>query len=340
MAESTLSLDYSMIRRAIGRFLGWDRDPANWSATQTTDGTDFLRQGARQFYWAPPLPGERTAHEWSFLRPTTTIDLWGSQSSTCDGAPTDVANSVVTADDSIFFPSMVGHAITIGSTTTTVVSYTSATQATVGANVNSEGDEAAITLTSDGVYRLPDDYGAMEGDLTFALADSRTQRIQIAGEGHIRQAWNQYGSGHTSTPLLAAVRPIAAHDATVGQRFELLAAPVPDGDYTISFRYQANPDLLDDTDVYHLGGTPHAQTFLESCLAIAERTMNDVEGIHYAAFLRALAASVSFDRNANSPRRQGYNRDDSDGVAALDTAHGQVGTVVRYNDQDPLYYGS
>jgi len=61
----SLQITYSELRREIGRFLGYDRDPDNWDATQTADVADILNAGMRAFYW--PNVGE-SRYSWSFLR--------------------------------------------------------------------------------------------------------------------------------------------------------------------------------------------------------------------------------------------------------------------------------
>lgn len=64
----SLSITYATLRREIGRFLGYDRDPSNWSADQIADVADILASGLRSFYFPP-------GHSWSFLRPTATLSL-------------------------------------------------------------------------------------------------------------------------------------------------------------------------------------------------------------------------------------------------------------------------
>lgn len=72
MAESSLSLGFSDLRSEIGYFLGYTRDSGNWSAGEITEINAVLSAGLRQFYFPPPL-GQGLPHEWSFLRPITTI---------------------------------------------------------------------------------------------------------------------------------------------------------------------------------------------------------------------------------------------------------------------------
>lgn len=74
MAESSLSITYSQLQRHVGRYLGWDRDPTNWTSSQTTDFGDILAAGLRKFYF-PMLPDGGQMFEWSFLRPRATLPL-------------------------------------------------------------------------------------------------------------------------------------------------------------------------------------------------------------------------------------------------------------------------
>lgn len=71
----SLEITYADLRREIGRFLGWGRDPSTWSSARCSDGSDILKSGLRKFYAPAPLPGEKYSHEWSFLKPTTTMTL-------------------------------------------------------------------------------------------------------------------------------------------------------------------------------------------------------------------------------------------------------------------------
>ena len=73
MAESSLSLGFPELRTAIGFFLGYGRSSGSWSADAILEIAEVLNAGLRQFYFPPPV-GNETPHEWSFLRPTTTMD--------------------------------------------------------------------------------------------------------------------------------------------------------------------------------------------------------------------------------------------------------------------------
>jgi len=74
----SLQISYDELRREIGRFLGYDRDPDDWESAQTTDVTDILKSGLRNFYW--PNIGEQR-YVWSFLRKLDTIETAADTSS-------------------------------------------------------------------------------------------------------------------------------------------------------------------------------------------------------------------------------------------------------------------
>lgn len=72
--SSGLKIHYDEVRREIGRALGFDRDPSEFEADQTTDVADVIKAGLRDFYWWPDIEGI-PKHKWSFLCPQATINL-------------------------------------------------------------------------------------------------------------------------------------------------------------------------------------------------------------------------------------------------------------------------
>jgi hypothetical protein len=103
MAESTLSVTINSIRREIGAFIGWGRNPASWSADNITDGDDIIARGLRMFYFPPTEEGE-PIYEWSFLRVNGTITL---ATSDYDYDLTDDFSGTM-IDDSVTWASGVG----------------------------------------------------------------------------------------------------------------------------------------------------------------------------------------------------------------------------------------
>lgn len=73
MAESTLSITYAELRRAIGFDRGLGRDPSIWISKDVVDVDDVIRSGLRRFYNPPG------GHVWSFLKPHLTVDTVAAQ---------------------------------------------------------------------------------------------------------------------------------------------------------------------------------------------------------------------------------------------------------------------
>lgn len=180
-------------------------------------------------------------------------------------------------------------------------------------------------------YTLSANFGGMIGPLTYANTDNRWFPIEITGENRIRILRQRDYSETTTDPKLAAIRPISS-DGGNGQRFQLMLWPTPDKAYTLSYRYHALPNKLTAAKPYPLGGEAHAETILESCLAVAESRMDNVAGIHSAAFQQRLAASIAYDQEMNTPERMGYNGDGSEAAMLSEQANRSLnGDIVKYN---------
>jgi len=68
-----MKITYDELRRSIGRHLGWDRNPDNWSAEETTDAADIIKNGTHGVYW-PTLEGI-PAHKRPFLCKTDPVSI-------------------------------------------------------------------------------------------------------------------------------------------------------------------------------------------------------------------------------------------------------------------------
>ena len=165
-------------------------------------------------------------------------------------------------------------------------------------------------------YELPADFAIIDGPLIYPAGSSVLYpNIPIVSEHTIRQ--NIQATDSSGRPRMAAVRPKPIDDMG-GTRYEILLWPVPDDTYNLTYRYQRNPSLLPADSALPLGGQPHAQTVLEACLSAGEElgveTAQNSKGLHSARFMECLAASVSHDRNANSPESLGMQYDKSEAM--------------------------
>jgi hypothetical protein len=236
VAESSLSQGLPDFEAEVGHFLGYTRTSANWSAAEHTEIEQIIHRGYRQFLFPPPLNGK--VHEWTFLKPTTTLS----------------------------------------------------------------------TTASDYDYDLPDNFGTLLSNFTFAV-DTGWMSVVSVGEAKIREM-RQMGS-QSGRPQFCAVRPSSTAPTTTGQRFEVIFYPTPDATYVLTYRYMIQAEsMYDSTRPYPYGGTAHCDTILESCLALAEQRNDDEMGIHTKKFYERLGASIEYDKR-QSPDYYGVNTDKS-----------------------------
>jgi len=258
-APTDLTIDLNYLKRIVGRHMGITAHPGAWTHKQAEEVNEAVRGGLRRFYTPPVLPGERWAHEWSFLRPLESL------------------------------------------------------------------------TTMDGVYEydLPEDLAWIDGPLTYDPGTSYIYPpLKIRPEWEVRGRHQQLQT--TGRPEMAAIRPKPDIDGD-GTRYQIVLWPKPDGEYTLNYRYRTNPTLLSSGIAKPVGGMPHAQTIIESCLLSAEELMGGKTGDRYARYLELLKTSVSHDRVAASPGSLGMGRDGSDGYGNWNYRD-MFANVVTYND--------
>lgn len=182
---------------------------------------------------------------------------------------------------------------------------------------------------------LPDDFGGIEGQLTLSDENSRSfWPIAVYGGPRVRQALANYPDT-TGCPVMAGLEAVRGTSPTAGQRQTLLFYPTADQAYSVRLNYYVLPDFLTGDMPYALGGMAHAETVLESCLAIAEQRVDDASTVHTMKFKERLAASISLDRRSK-PQVIGYNADRSDGKhwPTRRAAHGWP-TVITFDGVEP-----
>lgn len=185
-------------------------------------------------------------------------------------------------------------------------------------------------LASDNDYDLPDIFASMEGDMTFQPTDNVWHTVRRSGIGEVR-AMLQKSDSLTGWPLIVAVYPKSS-DGVLGQRFGALFFPTPDQNYTLTYRFNLQPNALTAANPYPLGGARHAETLLESCLAVAEARFQDEMTTHRTRFQECLQASISIDDRDFKPEYLGRNRDRSVYPAGRSwRGHDLDSDIVHYN---------
>lgn len=168
---------------------------------------------------------------------------------------------------------------------------------------------ASLTLASGAsTVALPDDYGGVEGQIAVSTSGSTAWLpVDFGPIGDVYNAEAQYPTT-TGRPLMACVEPIKGTTAKKGQHSQLRIWPIADQAYTLRFPYYVNGNVLTTANPYPLGGAQHAETVLESCLAVAEKRLDNNATVHTMEFMQQLAASISVDRQ-QKPQVYGYNGD-------------------------------
>lgn len=169
---------------------------------------------------------------------------------------------------------------------------------------------ATLALTSsDYDYDLPDSFGDIEGDMTFATTDYKRGPVKRVGEGQIRAL--REASTSSGPPQYFALRVKDTTLATESSRYEVIFWPTPDTTYTMSYRGAVNIDALATTTHYPLGGAQHAETARAAVMAAAEESLNDGQQNWQQKFAALLAQSMRID--ARKDREYfGYMADRSD----------------------------
>ncbi len=311
--RSDLSAEYLMIRKRVAFYLGYGLDPSRWmDGTNRANNLDLaMEAGIRQFA-SPPIVDFKQ-HEWSFMKPLKTLVTDGTLSGTASLTTlvTSTISAVQTAT-ALFSPHTVDRTLSFSagsgnSGSYTVLTYVNSQQVYVS-GADAADETGAFTVTDNGEYLLPPDFGWMEGRITFANDESYAS-IPIVPEGHIREKLQWYDTA--DVPRLAAIKPVQTHDAAQGQQWKLVLWPTPDATYNLTYKYSVEPAKLAAGIPFPRGGLAHSETIIQSCIACAEGIVNRVsEGPEFGKFLRLLAASISRDRQG-APETIGYVGDPS-----------------------------
>ena len=314
MAESTLAITFDDLKKAVAHQLGKGVVEAKWSAGDLVKIDMIIKRGLRQFYFPSPIFGISRGrqeiieppYEWSFLKPIATLTTVASYIT----GTVAVVSGVCTLIGGVWPSWAAEHGtLVIDTVEYAITTRDGDTQLTVVGDDVTAGAE--YSLVHDGNYDLPDDFGGIEGRITYEPSENKPEII-IVGEGKIR---SQRSNTTRSYPSWAAIRPKEHLTTTVGQRFEIMFDSIPDDVYILSYRKQILPSMLVDTTLtYPYGGAVHSETILASCLAMAELQESNIKGALWENFKTCLAASIRHDKTFKGVEYFGKNSDNSGDV--------------------------
>ena len=290
----------------------------------------LVSDGLRQFYKPPRVDSKR--HDWTFLSPADTFTINAPQSSGTiqyDHTGHAKGERAILLSSATFDAEASGgwdysqSMIEIAGVDYQISSWYDATTLLLTSSNNPGSDVAALTNyeVHQSNYILPDDFGRMVEDPTFAQKDNAWYTLKMISEARIREmrqrSFNQsFASGK---PQFIAIRPLKNDPTTVNQK-ELVFWPDVSSSATVIYRYRVRPGLPTSTSSpsgYVYGASDHSDTILYSCLAESELRLDGGRGAYFQKFMDCLAASTLYDRNDNKAQVLGYNADASDSYDVL-----------------------
>jgi len=334
-----LALSRDNIRQEIQHYLGHGRVTFGSLNTSSQGMINVIMQrGLRQFFAPPPVPGEATSHEWSFMKKIAYLTLkqeYATGTIAYDHTGGASERLVALSGTGAAFPSWAadtGVTIVIEDRPYDVVSVSAGNKITLAATTdasnpqNPGADVAAGTSYSlRPFYLMPADFGGIEGDFTFAEGQGKGP-IRIINEAALRDL-KQSKVTSTGTPQFAAIRPCITSSPTstttaYTQPFEVIFHPDPDEAYVLEYKYNVAYDGFDvnasGSDTIMPGLAVHHETILASCLAIAQMYVDEPNpGRYQQAFMERLISSVYLDRKQVQADFYGYNQDNSDSAEYL-----------------------
>ena len=350
MAESTLHATYTTLRADAAVYLGYGDDSSAWTATGTNSQaamlTRVLSVGLRRGYFPPPvtMPSGQAVmnYRWTWMQPGQRSTLWETKTPTSGYTATVSSQSVTATGSSAFYGTMTGKTITFydssnvaqGSGIIASVSSSGVITMAAGDTV-SDGTGYRWGIVSDGNFRLPDEFGTLDGAMYYDASQNARGRIENVSISRIRHLRQNAGS-ETGMPSEFAIAPVdhfvgnPFNSAGIGQRFNIAVWPIPSSTYTVIYKYTYLPSLLTSELVYHGGGMPYSEMFRCSVLAACEEEVHDQRGLRYQLFTEALISAINYDMSLR-PQNFGRNRDTGIYDDEMMIRHGLTETTTTYN---------
>ena len=324
-----LALNYEDLRDRVAEYIyggSGDFSDGSYTTAEKSVIDRTIEDGLRQFYRPPVIDGRR--HEWSFLSPTESFTINSPQSTGTiqyDHTGNAKGERAILLSSSTFTAETSGgwdysqSMIEIAGIDYQIDSRHDSTTLLLNANNNPGSDIAAgpAYKVHQGNYILPNDFGRLVDEPTFAQKDNAWYTLKMISDARIRSLrqrdFNQNFA--SSKPQYIAIRPLRNDAPTVNKK-EMLFWPDETADATIIYPYRDRPGLPTSTTApsgYLYGSSEHSDTILYSCMGEAELRLDGGHGAYHSRFMEALVSSISVDRYDNKSRHLGYNDDASDG---------------------------
>ena len=148
-------------------------------------------------------------------------------------------------------------------------------------------------------YALPTDFGEMNGTWHFGVSNANPP-LQKRSAEQIRAM--RTGIDNTGYPLYYAITP-SHYDPKVGTLYELHLYPSPSRRDTLFGYYRIDPVALSADADLAVGGIRAIEAILESCLAVAEHSVDDMASSHHTQKAAQLILTlIKYDKVTTSDK--------------------------------------
>jgi len=275
------------------------QDLHEWNRLET-----IIDGGIRNFYYPPPSSHSYGhAHIWSFLWPETTDNLTiGEENFSLPEGASSIGGQIMISDSGSYSPVRM---VTQSRYRSLKVRDNDGKPMYFCVEADEQGDlQAKFYPTPDDTYeilfryeRAPRTKLAVEQEGTATVNVTGTEiAIEDAGAftdaevgDRVRLTGNDIDSGNV---LLVKVTEVKSDDEVVIER-EDLADDLGNGD-SVEYEVYDEPEIL--------GGSQHSETIRASCLAFAEKLVDERPGQHWRWFAEIeLPKSINRDKSLNKP---------------------------------------
>jgi len=286
-ATGAMAVSYQSLLERVGHFAFGIR--SGFSADQTSDVEDAIRDGLRKVY---------AAHTWSFFRPIEEIVTTAPYTT---GTVT-VVDGVVTLSGGTFPSWAAVGVLAVGTEYYDVDTRDGDTQITLE-DTSVAADAGSTYSLARPEYDLPTTCEAIDGKLYYepGQADWYPAVEPRSDEEIMRK---RQDDPYNDRPLYFGIRTVA-FDPTVGSRRRLALYPTPDAAYVLKARLILRPTMIDATNKYPVGGELISQLILEACLSAAEQLYDGNVGVHTEQFAQMLPSAILADQERSSPKTLG-----------------------------------
>lgn len=283
-SATTYAASYFGLVERVGHYLFGIR--TGYTGDQICDIEDCMSDGLRDVY---------SAYDWSFFKPIEDITTTAPYTT---GTVT-IASGVVTLTGGTFPTWAADGLLKVSSSYYSVSTRDSGTQVTL--------DDTSVTVASASTFELgrPEiplaatfEAVANDSDLTYYPDQNELYPAVKQRNDKAVRTWQQ-DDPYFDRPVFYSVRTVE-FDPTVGSRKRLAFYPTPDAAYVLRVPMILRPTMIDETNIYPVGGETLTQVIVEACLAAAERNFEEQEGRHTKRFMELLPLAIAADVDKSS----------------------------------------